>query len=118
MTFSQSVRTVLVEKYATFQGRASRSEYWWFVLFLVIVDLILASIDALMIHRQALTTLAALATVVPSLAVGCRRLHDTDRSGWWQLLGFVPLIGAIALLIFFVLPSDSSANRFGPPPAA
>ena len=117
MTFSDAVRRVLVEKYATFEGRASRSEYWWYVLALVIIQFIAAAIDLGMIGRQVVTSLIGLATVVPSLAVGCRRLHDTDRSGWWQRLFVVPLVGDIALIVLWALPGSPGANRFGPPPA-
>lgn len=113
-----AVRTVLVEKYAIFQGRASRSEYWWFFLFLVIVEVVVGIVDLQVIGREVLSSLVALATVIPSLAVGARRLHDTDRSGWWQLLHFLPLIGSIVLLIFWIQSGHPDANRFGPPPAS
>jgi uncharacterized membrane protein YhaH (DUF805 family) len=78
---------------------------------------IAAAIDLGAIGRQILSPLLGLATVVPSLAVGCRRLHDTNRSGWWQLLGLVALVGDVVLLIFWALKGTEGPNRFGPPVA-
>lgn len=115
MSISDAVQRVLIEKYATFQGRASRSEYWWYVLALIIAQLVAGAIDLGMIGRELLTWLVGLATVVPSLAVGCRRLHDTDRSGWWQLLLLVPFIGDVILVILWALPGSPGSNRFGSP---
>ncbi|MGH8766199.1 MAG: DUF805 domain-containing protein, partial [Burkholderiales bacterium] len=95
MTFGESIKTCF-SKYAEFSGRAKRSEYWWWVLFYVLVSAGLGMIN------QILPGLFSLATLLPYLAVGARRLHDTDRSGWWQLIGLIPLIGWIVLLIWYV----------------
>ena len=108
MTFIESIQTCF-QKYATFDGTARRSEYWWFALFSIIANLVLGEIS---------TTLGAvfvLATVIPSIAVATRRLHDTDRSGWWQLISLVPLVGIIILIVF--LAQDSRPNRYGAAPA-
>jgi uncharacterized membrane protein YhaH (DUF805 family) len=108
----------IVEKYADFAGRAPRAEYWWFYLLVVVGYIITTIIDSIlgMGPYGVLTILFALAMLLPSLAVGVRRLHDTNRSGWWLLIGLVPLIGAIVLLVFFVLPSEPAENSYGSSP--
>ena len=115
------VKTVF-RKYATFQGRAQRAEYWYFVLFYVIVYMVLGFLDG-SLSRPAdepswglLSGVFALATLVPSIAVSVRRLHDTNRSGWWMLVMFVPLIGQLVMLIFMVLDGTPGDNRFGSNP--
>ncbi len=104
MTFTESISTCF-SKYATFDGTASRSEYWWFILFLVLTAF------ALGLASDVVAAIFNLATLIPSLAAGARRLHDTDRSGWWQLLYFVPVIGWIALIV--LLAQESKPNRYG-----
>ena len=112
----------LTKKYATFEGRARRSEYWYFVLFYFLAIVVLAIVDVTVgtyneeVGVGLLSGLFGLATIVPSLAVMVRRLHDTDRSGWWVLINLVPLVGAVVLLVFTVLDSQPGANRFGPNP--
>lgn len=112
----------LKNKYATFEGRARRSEYWYFVLFYVLTIVALAIIDGIAgtlnddVGIGLLSGIFVLATFVPALAVTVRRLHDTDRSGWWVLLDLVPVIGPLVLLVFTVLDSQPGANRFGPNP--
>jgi uncharacterized membrane protein YhaH (DUF805 family) len=112
----------LTKKYATFEGRARRSEYWYFVLFYVLAAVALSIIDVVVgtYNEESglglLSGLFMLATIVPSIAITARRLHDTDRSGWWQLLYFIPLLGAVVMLVFMVLDSQPGANRFGPNP--
>jgi uncharacterized membrane protein YhaH (DUF805 family) len=103
MTFAESVRTCF-SKYADFNGVASRSEFWWFFLFLFVVGLVLNLIEETM-GTQVLGLLFGLATLLPQLAVGARRLHDTGRSGWWWLIILVPLIGFIVLIVFWAQPS-------------
>ncbi len=89
----------VLKKYAMFDGRAKRAEFWMYVL----VSLIIGYVINLLSHS--LSSLYSLAVFVPSIAVGARRLHDTDRSGWWQLIGLIPVLGTIVLIIFFAQPS-------------
>lgn len=103
------------KKYAEFSGRARRQEYWMFFLFNFLAGLALSIVD-IVLGTGALSGLYNLAIIIPSLAVGARRLHDTDRSGWWQLIALIPLIGAIILLVFFCLDSKPGENRFGANP--
>ena len=111
MSLTESVRTCL-SKYVTFQGRAERSEYWWFVLAYVIAIIVATVIDNAIIGQPILTTIVSLGSILPLLAVTVRRLHDTDRSGWWIFLGFVPLIGAILLLVWYASAGTDGPNRF------
>ena len=94
MTFTDSIKTCF-QKYADFNGKASRSEYWYWVLFYFIASIVLS-----IIHPYA-GTVFALLVILPTLAVAARRLHDTGRSGWWQLIGLVPVVGFIVLIVFF-----------------
>ena len=108
--------------YAIFSGRAKRAEFWWFFLFCMIVGLMGSVIDAALGLDAAIggngifTTLIQLATFLPSIAVGSRRLHDTNRSGWWQLLWIVVFIGWIPLIIWLASTSKNENNRFGDEP--
>ena len=110
--------------YAIFSGRAKRAEFWWFFLFCMIVGLMGSVIDASLGLDAAIggngvfTTLIQLATFLPSIAVGSRRLHDTNRSGWWQLLWIVVFIGWIPLIIWLASTSKNENNRFGDEPTA
>lgn len=106
MTFVESIKTCL-SKYADFNGRASRSEFWWFMLFVVAGSIVTTFISIV------LYLLFALAMLLPSLAAGARRLHDTDRSGWLQLILLIPFVGLI-LLYFFALEAKEP-NRFDTP---
>ncbi len=142
----------ILEKYADFTGRAPRAEYWWYTLAIVIVSLVLTIVESIAGLRGMifgvygpLTALFWLATIVPGIAVGVRRLHDTNRSGWWLLLfvpylitmimtaraaaagnlaaiggfGLLSLVGlglSIVLLVFMVLPGTPGDNRYGPNP--
>jgi uncharacterized membrane protein YhaH (DUF805 family) len=118
-----------LRKYADFQGRARRSEYWLFTLFMIIVSLVLY-VPLIAFSGDMQTTgqinpiaglfllvlcVFALGTIIPGLAVTVRRLHDTDRSGWWILIGLIPF-GGIVLLIFEVLDGTPGPNKFGPDP--
>jgi uncharacterized membrane protein YhaH (DUF805 family) len=100
MNFQDSIK-ICFTKYADFSGRASRPEYWWFFLFNILVSAVLA------IFSQGLSSLFSLATLVPRLAVGARRLHETNRSGWWQLLWLVPVVGWIVIIIFLAQEATS-----------
>jgi uncharacterized membrane protein YhaH (DUF805 family) len=122
MSFQDAVRTCLTQKYADFSGRARRSEYWWFFLFSLISSGVASVIDSILGTRYGGTTglvqaLVQLALLVPGIAVGVRRLHDTARSGWWLLIGLVPVVGWIVLLVFFVQDSRGE-NQYGAAPKA
>jgi uncharacterized membrane protein YhaH (DUF805 family) len=103
--------------YVNFAGRAIRSEYWYWVLFVFLAEIVTAIIDAV-IGAQITTTIFGLAVLLPGLAVAIRRLHDLDRSGWWVLLALIPLVGAIVLLVWFCSRGTEGQNRFGPDPLA
>lgn len=112
----------VLKKYAVFSGRAQRAEYWFFVLFNIIVSIVLAFVDSAAGTMNAaagvgvLGAIYSLAVLIPSIAVSVRRLHDTSRSGWWLLLIFVPLLGFLVLLVFFVMDSTPGSNEHGPNP--
>ena len=112
----------VLKKYAVFDGRARRKEYWFFVLFNIIFALVLAFIDGMVgtfdpeSGYGVLSGIYGLAVFIPGIAVSIRRLHDTDRSGWWILICLIPLIGAIWLLILFVLDGTAGQNQYGPDP--
>ena len=122
MSFGQAVTTVF-SKYATFSGRARRREFWWWYLFVTIVYVVASIIDRaagltygdLTYGGGWLSSIAGLALLLPNLAVGVRRLHDTGRTGWWLLIGLVPFIGIIVLLYFFIFDSEND-NQYGPYP--
>jgi uncharacterized membrane protein YhaH (DUF805 family) len=115
VSFQEAVTTVLTKKYADFSGRARRSEYWFFALASFIAYAVAYGIG-LAIGTMILYYLVALALLVPGLAVGARRLHDTDKSGWLLLLVLIPLIGGLVLLVFFVQDSQPGDNQYGPSP--
>lgn len=111
----------VLRKYAQFDGRARRKEYWMFALFNGIITVVLAMVGGQLgtggsMIGAAVLGLYSLGVFIPSLAVGVRRLHDTGRSGWWMLIVLVPLIGALALLIFAVQDSQPATNEYGPSP--
>ena len=117
MGFTEAVRSVVVERYADFQGRSRRSEFWWFWLFYVILSFVIVAISAVSeMLGGILNLVVAIGLLVPSIAVGIRRLHDTDRTGWWILIGLIPLIGTIVLIVFWVQRGTDGDNRFGPDP--
>jgi uncharacterized membrane protein YhaH (DUF805 family) len=121
MSFQDAIRVCLQRKYGDFSGRARRSEFWFFFLFTAIVSTVGGILDAIFDLRSGsygtgpIQGVLQLALLVPSLAVGARRLHDIGRSGWWQLIGLIPVVGWIVLLIFFVQDSHP-ANQHGPNP--
>jgi len=111
MTFGQAVRSCY-SQYASFSGRASRSEYWFFTLFQCLITLGCFLLFPFGIGRP-LLGLALLANFLPHISVLVRRLHDTDHSGWWYWLAFVPLVGVVVLLIWFCTRGTPGSNRFG-----
>jgi uncharacterized membrane protein YhaH (DUF805 family) len=100
-----------LKQYATFTGRATRQEYWMFILFYVIFYVVLAVIDGAL-NMMLLTTIFSVVLLVPSISVAARRLHDTGRTGWWQLIGLIPLIGIIILIVFLAQDSHGD-NEYG-----
>jgi uncharacterized membrane protein YhaH (DUF805 family) len=113
----------VLKKYAVFSGRARRKEYWMFVLINLLIGLALGIISMPLgltseNGNSVLTTLYSLAVLLPNIAVAVRRLHDTDRSGWWFFISFIPLLGFIVMLVFMVTDSTPGDNRYGPNPKA
>jgi len=110
----------VLKKYATFSGRACRSEYWYYVLFYLLISIVLSLMDGILGADPqgggVLGALFALGTLLPTIGVGVRRLHDIGRSGWWLLIGLVPLVGGLVLLWFAVKDSDPGDNAYGPNP--
>ena len=111
-----------LKKYADFSGRARRKEYWLFVLFNIVISCVLTIVDVMIgTYSQAvgigvLAGIYALAVLIPGIAVSVRRLHDTDRSGWWLLIVLIPIIGPIVLIVFMCIDGTPGTNRFGPSP--
>jgi len=126
--FNRYFLDTIKNRYAQFTGRASRSEFWYFALFYFIADLIAAIMDAFVLNpmlgatpEQAakggiLQMIIALGLLLPSIALGIRRLHDIGKSGWWYLLVLIPIIGWVALLYFYILDSQPGANAYGENP--
>ena len=110
------------QHYFDFRSRSTRAEYWWWVLFLVLADLLLSIVDIMMGTYDAssnnglISGLFSLVTLIPSLSLGVRRLHDINRTGWWLLLLFAVIIGWIVLLVWAIKRSDDGPNRYGPKP--
>ena len=128
MGFGEAIKSFW-SNYATFKGRSRRSEYWFIQLFLILTNLAVAAIDLVLMNGDVDRFIAnggggivgliwILVTIVPALAVLVRRLHDTGKSGWWAMIGFIPLAGAIVLLVFTVLDSDAGENKYGESPKA
>ncbi len=116
MTFQEAIKTCL-NKYADFNGRASRSEFWWFVLFTVIVGFVIGIIGAIIgkTGSTILSGLVSLALLLPSLAVAVRRLHDVDKSGRWVFISLIPVIGGIWLLVLELTAGNPAPNAYGEP---
>lgn len=109
MGFGEAIR-ICLRKYADFSGRARRSEYWWFILFTIIVEGVSTSA-----FGQNFGNAVSLAFLLPTLAAASRRLHDGDHSAWALLLILVPIIGWIVLIVWLATAGTGSSNRFGPP---
>jgi len=126
--FNRYFLDTIKNRYAQFDGRASRSEFWYFALFYFIMDVIAAIIDAFVLNPIMGTTpdqaaqggilqmIFALGLLIPSIALGIRRLHDIGKSGWWYLLVLIPIIGWLALLYFYILDSQPGSNQYGENP--
>jgi uncharacterized membrane protein YhaH (DUF805 family) len=126
----------VLKQYVDFSGRARRTEYWMFTLFNVIISIVLAAVDGLLFGTGSfaassaagsvgfsaslgtLGTIYALAVLLPGLGAAVRRLHDTDRSGWWVLIALIPIVGGIVLIVFLATAGNSGPNRHGADPKA
>ncbi len=120
MNFGQAIGSGF-RNYIGFEGRACRSEYWFWVLFVFIAGFVMGILDRLLFpDNQAglLGPLFSLAVLLPGLAVGIRRLHDIDKSGWWILIWLIPIVGWIILIIWAIKKGDEASNRFGADPLA
>lgn len=112
----------VLRKYAVFTGRARRKEYWYYFLFNFLIITALLLVDNLLgtLDQEAgmglLSGIYALAVLIPGIAVAVRRLHDSDRTGWWVLIALIPIIGPIILIFFLIQDSNKGENRFGPNP--
>ena len=110
-------KKVVLENYTNFTGRARRAEFWWYFLANLIISIVLNIIDAAIGfgsgYGGVLSAIYGLAVLLPGLAVGIRRLHDTDKSGWWLLLVFIPIVGLIVLIVFWATDSTPGANDYG-----
>lgn len=114
MTFSNSI-TACLSKYATFSGRASRSEFWWFYLFTVLMIWAASIVEVVTLGEDGgnfLSTVVSLGFLVPTIAVGARRLHDIGMSGWWQLL-MITIVGIIVLIVFWAQETKFEDNKHG-----
>ena len=124
MKMPQAVSTVLIKKYATFNGRAGLSEYWWFILFLTLGNLVFSGLDSYLgttvgfmyqgnieIKTSLFNGIFSLLTFIPSIAVAARRLHDVNKSGWWQLL-MLTIIGIFPLVYWLLKKPVDEGNRF------
>lgn len=120
MPIIENWKLVVLERFAKFDGRAGRAEFWWFVLANLVVYVALAILMAIADIFIILYIGYGLAMIVPSIAVAIRRLHDTDKSGWMLLLGLIPFVGAILLIVFYAAEGTNGPNQYGagPEPAA
>lgn len=129
MSFTDAIRKNFAN-YVVFSGRAGRAEFWWWVLFVFVVSMVLSVADIALFGTTVttgssvkgstdfspLSTLFGLATLLPTISVTVRRLHDRDKSGWWWWLWLIPLIGMIILIVWLAVEGTRGANRFGPDP--
>ena len=115
MGFAQAISAGF-SNYVNFRDRACRSEYWYWILFIVIADIVAGIIDAVL-GIQIVTGLFGLVTIIPNIAIAIRRLHDLDRTGWWWLIALT-IVGLILLIIWACMKGTTGPNRFGPDPLA
>lgn len=117
LSFGEAVNRALTTNYCNFQGRASRSEYWWYALFILILNFAIGFICGITgFNVEIITAIVSLALLLPGLGLCVRRLHDVGKSGWYLLFGLIPLIGAIILIVFYCKESQPYANKYGDVP--
>lgn len=119
MSFSDAIKTCLKEKYCCFEGRARRSEYWFFCLFNMIVSFAISAITGIIgsdTLATILSTAVSLAIFLPGLGVAVRRMHDVGKSGWYLLMSLIPFVGAILVIIKLATEGDAGPNEYGPDP--
>lgn len=117
VSFEDAVRSALQQNYCNFSGRASRSEFWWYVLFTFLVSVVIGWIG--FVSRDlgnVINTLVGLALLLPGLGLSVRRLHDTGRSGWWILINLIPVVGNIIYLVWMCQDSQMTPNQYGSVP--
>lgn len=117
-TFSEAVSSAISTNYCNFSGRASRADYWWFFLFNFILGICISIFTYAVSQTggQVISYIVSLLLLLPGLGLSFRRLHDTGRSGWWLLIGLIPLVGEIILIVWMCQPSEPTPNRFGAVP--
>jgi uncharacterized membrane protein YhaH (DUF805 family) len=121
VSFGQSI-SYCFNNYANFNGRGRRSEFWWFYLFIAIVSIVVQAVLGGILGQDSVvyflvTAVVTVALVIPLYAAGARRLHDTGKSGWMQLLLLIPCVGLIVLIVFWAQPGQPADNQYGPPVA-
>jgi len=116
MVLVEAFKRVVFQRYADFNRRAGRAEYWWFFLANLVVSVILGLLGRVSVVFTVIYIVYALALLIPGLAVGVRRLHDINRSGWWLLLALIPVVGVIILIVFHATAGDPGPNAYGPLP--
>jgi uncharacterized membrane protein YhaH (DUF805 family) len=114
MSFGDAIKSGF-SNYVKFNGRASRSEFWWFILFISIIGIVMNIIDNAIGTGIVISLIWSLAVLLPVLGLYFRRLHDTDRSAWWLLIGFIPFIGSIVLIVFWAINGTPGDNKYGAP---
>lgn len=116
--FMDAVKSVILKRFLDFQGRSPRSEYWWFFVFTIVLYLVTMAAMAILPILGIIFAIGFIVLIIPSLAVAIRRFHDIDKSGWWILVGFIPIVGFILMIYFFTQKGTEGDNRFGPDPLA
>ena len=119
MNFQTAIETCIKKKYADFSGRAARSEFWWFVLFGILGGIVTTIIDIMILGYSIesygpLNIIFTIALILPGIAVTARRLHDVNRSGWWQLIELT-IVGILLILVWNVTEGEKKKNKYGPP---
>jgi uncharacterized membrane protein YhaH (DUF805 family) len=114
--FQEYFINVITRKYAVFQGRARRKEYWFFSLFYTLISIVLSILAQNSEVVSVVLLLYYLAAILPGMGLTCRRLHDIGRSGWWMLVILIPIVGTIVLLVWMCLDSQQGGNQYGPNP--